>query len=75
MTIKVFKTNNTNIKTITNNEKKISMENKNINKNSSQNHNELDLEQLCNLFKNSSLKSTIIVDKNGNNNLNDEQKI
>ena len=35
---------------------------------------ELSSEELCDLFKKSSLKSTIIVDKNGNNNLDLEQK-
>ena len=39
-----------------------------------QNQNELDFEELNNLFKKSSLKSTIIVDNNGNNNLDFEQK-
>ena len=39
-----------------------------------QNQNELCLERVNNLFKKSNLKSTIIVDNNGNNNLNFEQK-
>ena len=45
-------------------------------KNKNQNQNEFDIETLVNLFKykSSKLKSTIIMDDNGNNNLNSEQK-
>ena len=45
-------------------------------KNQNQNQNEFDIETLVNLFKykSSKLKSTIIMDDNGNNNLNSEQK-
>ena len=41
--------------------------------NTCQNQNELGLDGIDNLFKKSSLKSTIIVDNNGNNNLDFEQ--
>lgn len=45
-------------------------------KNKNKNQNEFDIETLVNLFKykSSKLKSTIIMDDNGNNNLNSEQK-
>lgn len=35
---------------------------------------EFEIDNLCKIFKNSKLKTTIIIDKNGNNNLNSEQK-
>ena len=35
---------------------------------------EFDIEKLIDIFKSSKLKSTVIMDKNGNNNLNPEQK-
>jgi len=52
-----------------NNDKK--EENKNNNK---QKQVKFDIDNLCNLFKSSNLKSTIVIDDKGNNNLNLEQK-
>lgn len=37
-------------------------------------NNKYDIEELCKLFKDSKLKSTIIMDNNGNNKLNSEQE-
>ena len=52
----------------TNNNQKI------INKENESNKNFWELEKLCDSFKKSSLKSTIIIDIRGNNNLDSEQK-
>lgn len=46
----------------------------NDNKNINQNKNELNFEELYNIYKKSNLKSTIIIDNNGNNNLDKEQE-
>lgn len=40
----------------------------------SKQNDEYDIEKLIKIFKNSKLKSTVIMDNNGNNNLNSEQK-
>ena len=48
--------------------------NKVVNINKVNNKKEYDIDEMVNLFKKSSLKSTIIVDNNGNNNLDKEQK-
>ena len=46
----------------------------NINKETDKDKKNQDFETLCNLFQKSEFKSTIIMDNNGNNNLNLEQK-
>lgn len=49
------------------------LENNRKDKENELNQKELSYEQLCNLYKQSNLKSTIIIDDNGNNNLDAEQ--
>ncbi len=57
-----------------NKEKKRNSDKSNNNKNIPISQKEFEFEELYNVFKKSSLKSTIIIDNNGNNNLDFEQK-
>ena len=66
--------NNNNNNDNNNKEKKRNSDKSNNNKNIPISQKEFEFEELYNVFKKSSLKSTIIIDNNGNNNLDFEQK-